>query len=285
MSDLELLPVSSARSSNLAFALLCLPRRRRADAMLFYRFCHTIDDIADRLGLESDEKKARLDAWLAAIENGLPSDLENLVERHSIDRTLLGEIIKGCASDIEPRRFDSTAALEQYCWRVACAVGLVSIKIFGCRDSRSEAYAVHLGHALQLTNILRDIGEDARQGRIYLPLEDLARFGVAEEEILGLRPGTGLRALLRHTASRARTRFAAAVPPGEDFGRLLPARIMSGVYQRILDRMQSEDFPVFQKRTSLTRREKLACVMNAWLEGFKKTSSASHSFFGAPSGP
>jgi phytoene synthase len=285
MSDLELLPVSSARSSNLAFALFCLPRRRRADAMLFYRFCHTIDDIADRPGLESDEKKARLDAWLAAIETSLPPALEDLLERHSIDRTLLGEIIKGCASDIEPRRFDSTAALEDYCWRVACAVGLVSIKIFGCRDSRSEAYAVHLGHALQLTNILRDIGEDARQGRIYLPLEDMARFGVAEEEILNLRPGFGFRALLRHTASRARTRFAAAAPPGEDFGRLLPARIMSGVYQRILDRMESEDFPVFQKRTSLKRREKLACVMNAWLEGFKKTSSASHSFFGAPSGP
>ena len=285
MSALELLPASSARSSNLAFALLCLPRGRRADAILFYRFCRTIDDIADRPSLGLEEKKATLAAWFLAIETGLPSPLEALVERHSIDRALLGEIIQGCASDIEPRRFDSATALERYCWQVACAVGLVSLKIFGCHDSCSEAYAVHLGHALQLTNILRDIGEDARQGRIYLPLEDLARFKVTEEEILSLQPGPGIFALLRYTASQARTRFAAAVPPEEDFERLLPARIMSAVYQRILDRMEREKFPVFPKRIGLMPHEKLACIMGAWLAGFKKTAPANHRCFGAPSGP
>lgn len=270
MKNLELLPASAARSSNLAFALLCLPRARRVDAMLFYRFCHTIDDIADRADLGFAEKKALLDAWLAAVDSRLPCDLEVLLQRHAIDRALLGEIIQGCASDIDPGRFDSTAALERYCWRVACAVGLVSIKIFGCRDPGSADYAIHLGHALQLTNILRDVGEDARQGRIYLPLEHLARFGVSEEEILNHRPAPGFRPLLQHTASLARARFAAALPPAEDFGRLLPARIMGAVYQKILDRLEREDFPVIERRVAPTPAEKLACILGAWLEKFKR---------------
>lgn len=268
MSALELLPASSANSSNLAFALLSLPRARRADAMLFYRFCRTVDDIADRPDLESREKHERLDAWLDAVGNGLPPDLEKLVSRHSIDRSLLAEIIRGCASDIEPHRFATLADLELYCWRVACAVGLVSIKIFGCSDSRSESYAVHLGHALQLTNILRDIGEDAGQGRIYLPLEDLARFGVGKEEILKRQAGPRFHDLLRHVAARARARFAAAIPPSGDFRPLLPARIMSAVYQKILDRMERENFPVLQKRIALNKHEKLTSMLGALLGRF-----------------
>lgn len=268
MSALELLPASSAKSSNLAFALLSLPRARRADAMLFYRFCRTIDDIADRQELTNQEKHVRLDAWLDAVESGLPSDLENLVSRHSIDRSLLAEIIRGCASDIETHRFPTLADLELYCWRVACAVGLVSIKIFGCRDRRSETYAVHLGHALQLTNILRDIGEDAGQGRIYLPLEDLARFGVGEDEILTRQAGPRFRDLMRLEAARARARFAAALPPETDFKRLLPARIMGSVYQKILDRIEHENFPVLQKRIALNKREKLTSTLGALFRRF-----------------
>jgi phytoene synthase len=268
MSALELLPASSAKSSNLAFALLCLPPARRADAILFYRFCRTVDDIADQAGLTNQEKHGRLDAWLDAVENGLPSDLERLVLRHSIDRSLLAEIVRGCASDIEPRRFRTLADLELYCWRVACAVGLVSIKIFGCRDPKSESYAVHLGHALQLTNILRDIGEDARQGRIYLPQDDLARFGVGEEEILNLQAGLRFKDLMRHEAARARARFAAAEPPQADFKRLLPARIMGSVYQKILDRIECENFPVLQKRIALNKCEKLTSTLGALLRRF-----------------
>jgi len=268
MKPLELLPVSSAKSSNLAFALLWLPAARRRDAMLFYRFCRTVDDIADQPGLATGEKHTRLEAWLHAVESGLPSDLEGLIARHAIDRSLFAEIVTGCASDIGPRRFRTPADLELYCWQVACAVGLVSIKIFGCRDPRSETYAVHLGHALQLTNILRDAGEDAAQGRIYLPQEDMARFGVEEADILKRRGATGFQALMRHEAGRARARFAAAVPPQVDFKPLLPARIMSAVYQKILDRIEREHFPVLEKRVSLSPREKAASTLGAFFRGF-----------------
>ena len=267
MNTLELLPSSSAKSSNLAFALRCLPADRRKDAMLFYRFCRTIDDIADRSGLTDGERREQLSTWLEAVQSGLPPVLEDVVTRHAIDRTLLVEIIKGCASDIATQRFQSFADLEQYCWRVAAAVGLVSIKIFGCRDPESETYAIHLGHALQLTNILRDIREDALQGRIYLPLDDLARFGIEESEIFNLQPSQAFTALLRHQAGRARARFAAAIPPRVDFKPLLPARIMSAVYQRILDRMELENFPVLHKRIKLSTCEKVACLIGTWLRG------------------
>jgi phytoene synthase len=268
MKPLELVPASSAKSSNLAFALFSLPRARRTDAMLFYRFCRTVDDIADQPGLAVGEKHKRLEAWLTAAENGLPSDLESLVVRHSIDRSLFAEIVKGCTSDIEPRRFPNLADLELYCWRVACAVGLVSIKIFGCQNPQSETYAVHLGHALQLTNILRDIGEDASRGRIYLPQDDLTRFGVSEEGILNLQDGAGFKALMRHEADQARARFAAAVPPRADFKSLLPARIMSAVYQKILDRIEREHFSVLRKRVSLSPREKLTSTLGVFFRGF-----------------
>jgi phytoene synthase len=268
MKPLELLPASSAKSSNLAFALLCLPPSRRSDAMLFYRFCRTVDDIADQPSLAIGEKHDLLEAWLQAVEHGLLPDLERLIVRHGIDRSLFAEIIKGCASDIEPRRFPALADLELYCWRVACAVGLVSIKIFGCRDPRSETYAVHLGHALQLTNILRDTGEDAADGRIYLPQNDMARFSVSEEEILNRRPSARFKALMRHEAAQARARFAAAVPPQADFKSLLPARIMCAVYQKILDRIEREDFPVLQKRISLSRREKVTSTLGAFFRRF-----------------
>jgi len=268
MKPLELLSASSAKSSNLAFALLCLPPSRRSDAMLFYRFCRTVDDIADQPSLAIGKKHDLLKAWLQAVENGLPPDLERLIVRHGIDRSLFAEIIKGCASDIEPRRFPSLADLQLYSWRVACAVGLVSIKIFGCRDPRSETYAIQLGHALQLTNILRDTGEDAAGGRIYLPQDDMARFGVSEEDILNRRPSARFKALMRHEAAQARARFAAAVPPQADFKSLLPARIMCAVYQKILDRIEREDFPVLQKRITLSRREKVTSTLSAFFRGF-----------------
>ncbi|MFY8267984.1 MAG: phytoene/squalene synthase family protein [Terrimicrobiaceae bacterium] len=261
MSALELLPISSAKASNLAFTLLWLPRQQRTDALLFYRFCRTIDDIADEPGRTTSQKHTQLDAWLNALDGGLPQSLASLLERHAINPALLAEIILGCASDIEPRRFPTLADLEKYCWRVACAVGLVSVKIFGCRSPESEGYAIQLGHALQLTNILRDVGEDARQGRIYLPLDALEQFRVTEKEILSARAGPGFLPLMHHEATRARTRFAAAIPPQVDFKALLPARIMKSVYGKILHRLEQENFPVLQKRLRLTRLEKLQAVL------------------------
>lgn len=262
------LTLSPARGvSNLKFALLWMPRSRRRDALLFYRFCRTIDDIADEGGRSPEQKEALLRKWLAAVETGLPDELENLVERHGINRRHLAEIVNGCASDIRPRSFERFDDLEAYCWKVACAVGLVSVRIFGCRDPLSEEYATHLGHALQLTNILRDVGEDAAHGRIYLPLEDLRRHGVDAAELLGGVPCQRVSAVLATLAGRARARFAAARNPRADFKTLLPARIMRAIYEKNLSRMEIEGFPIRRSRSSLSTLEKLTCVAQAFLSG------------------
>jgi len=267
---ISLAPASSARGSHLAFALLWLPRLRRRDALVFFRFCRTVDDIADEGGRTDEEKQRLLDEWLEAIVGrALPEELEEVVTRNAIDRTLLAEIVRGCAMDIRPSRFQTFGDLEKYCWRVACAVGLVSIKIFGCTDPRSDAYAENLGHALQLTNILRDIGEDAGMGRIYIPLDDLARFGISEQYFLAGRPGERFPELMRLEAGRARARFHAAIPPGSDSSALLPAEIMKSLYTTILSRLEKSGFPVFEKRLRLGRLEKLSLALATCLR-FRK---------------
>jgi phytoene synthase len=260
----ELPPTKGLASSHLAFALFWLPSERRRDALLFYRFCRAIDDIADDPNRTANEKRRLLDAWLEADE--WPSELELLLQRHQIDRSLLQAVVRGCSMDIEPRHYATFAELEEYCWCVACAVGLVSIRIFGCTDPASEIYAVHLGHALQWTNILRDVGEDARQERIYLPLEALDQHGVTINEILGQRPGKGFLSLMRNGAARARSRFAAAEAPKSDFSALLPARIMRAVYEKMLHRLERDRFPVFQFRCRLNTLEKLTLAARTSLE-------------------
>jgi phytoene synthase len=209
-----------------------------------------------------------LDEWRTTIEERRHDDLERLLALYSIQRSFLLEILSGCASDIPPRRFATLSDLESYCWQVAAVPGLVSIKIFGCRNPRSESYAIHLGHALQLTNILRDVGEDARQGRIYLPLEDLARFGVTEKEIREANPSPAFLRLMAFEAGCAATRYAATFPPEEDFKTLLPARAMARVYRSILHKLQQENFPVFRRRVTLGRFEKAACAVAALAERF-----------------
>lgn len=260
----EFPPMKGLASSHLAFALFWLPTERRRDALLFYRFCRTIDDIADDPKRSTVEKRRLLDAWLEAPE--WPSELESLLQRHTIDRSLLQAVVRGCAMDIEPRFYATFAELEEYCWHVACAVGLVSIRIFGCSDSASENYAIHLGHALQWTNILRDVGEDARQGRIYLPLEAMDRHNVTAKEILNQTPGKGFLPLMRSGTAKARSRFAAAEAPTSDFSVLLPARIMRAVYEKILTNLERDGFPVFQSRHRLHALEKLAIAVRVSLQ-------------------
>ncbi|MFZ4776333.1 MAG: phytoene/squalene synthase family protein [Terrimicrobiaceae bacterium] len=254
---IELAPAGTAKKSHLAFALLCLPSARRRDALVFFRFCRAVDDLADEPGRTEAEKRRLLQAWLDAIEQRtLPAELEDVVVRHGIERNLLAEIVRGCTMDVTPARYETLADLEKYCWRVACAVGLVSIRIFGCKNPASVTYAENLGLALQMTNILRDVGEDAACGRIYLPLADLRRFGLSEEKILLGQAPIGFQALMRFEAGRARARFHAAIPPRGDERALLAPEIMRALYLRILSKLEKTGFPVYERRIRLGRFEK-----------------------------
>lgn len=261
----ELAPAETTRNSHLAFALWWLPRERRRNAMVFFRFCRAVDDIADEPGRSVEEKRRLLEEWLSGMD-ALPPELEEVVEKHGIERNLLAEIVRGCAMDIQPKPFETFAELEGYCWRVASAVGLVSIRIFGCQDPASNAYAENLGQALQLTNILRDVGEDAAAGRIYIPLEDLRRFDVSGKNFLSGKPGSGFDGLMRFEAGRARARFHAAIPPAIDKAALLAPEIMKAIYLRILSRLEKQKFPVFQRRIRLGRSEKILTALGVCLK-------------------
>jgi 15-cis-phytoene synthase len=234
---------------------------RRYDALVFYDFCRAVDDIADDPERSPETKRELLERWKACLTRGenLPEALVAVLVRHGIDRQLLVEIVRGVETDIEPARFQTYDDLRTYCWRVASAVGLVSIEIFGCKNPASRTYAEWLGYALQMTNILRDVAEDAAVGRIYLPIEDLQKFEVSQSSLLAAKPNGDFPALMRFEAARARSLFAAArhaLPP-DDADSLKPAELMRAIYERILSRMEADNFRVFEKRYRLSRVEKL----------------------------
>jgi 15-cis-phytoene synthase len=268
--------ITRRAKSNLAFALKILPKERRADMVVFYAFCRTMDDLADDPKLPAEERSASLDAWKQGLTTGFetPTTLQRQVvelrDRRAIPNDLLAAIIEGCEMDLQPQRFQTWDDLSGYIWKVACAVGLVSIRLFGCADPASERYAVALGRALQLTNILRDIGEDLDNGgRIYLPLEDLARFGYSERDLAGRVHDGRFLQLMNFQAERAEGFFreAAAALPAGDRSALKPARIMGEIYHRLLDRMRRDGFRVFDRRYRVSHARKLAILSKHLIAG------------------
>lgn len=259
--------ITRRAQSNLAFALHILPRERREDMVVFYAFCRTMDDLADDPGVPPAQRMEQLDAWHDGLSTGFaqPTTLQQQVialrDHRGIPTDLLTAVLDGCRMDLQPQRFETWEDLSKYVWKVACAVGLVSIRLFGCRHPDAERYAVALGRALQLTNILRDIREDLDNGgRIYLPLADLARFHYAEQDLVNhVRDDRFLR-LMAFEADRAEGFFreAAAALPAEDRRALAPARIMQEIYQLLLARMRHDGFRVFDRRYRISRVRKLA---------------------------
>jgi len=268
--------ITRRAKSNLAFALKILPPERRDDMEVFYAFCRTMDDLADDPQIPKDERASSLEAWKHGLVSGFehPDTLQRQViemrDRREIPDDLLVEIIEGCRMDLHPLRFQTWNDLDAYIWKVACAVGLVSIRLFGCQDPASERYAVALARALQLTNILRDIGEDLDNGgRIYLPLEDLARFDYSEQDLSGHIHDARFLDLMTYQADRAEGFFreAAAAMPAADRRALTPARIMDEIYHRLLVLMRRDGFRVFDRRYSVSRARKLAILSKHLIAG------------------
>ena len=261
------------RPSNLLPALLLLPSERRTDALLFGEWCRFLDDIADLPGSAPAVRKATLEAWLEALspqgEERLPGDFLAMIRRRNLDRHLLRKIVHGMLMDTDHDgkvRIRDQDELELYCRRVASAVGRVSATIFGARGETAESYADHLGIALQLTNILRDVAEDASMDRIYIPREDLERFGVMDEEILRGVDSPRMTHLLNHQAERADSWFAKAelawseMTPNQK--RLMrPARMMSAVYRELLLAMHRDRYDVFARRYRVSGFRKLVLLL------------------------
>jgi phytoene synthase len=262
--------ITRKAKSNLAFALKILPRGLRDDMVVFYAFCRIMDDLADDPAIASDERAISLELWKNGLIHGFkdPTDFQqellSLRSRHGIQNELLVAIIEGCQMDLHVQRFATWDELSNYIWKVACAVGLVSIQILGCKDPESERYAIALGRALQLTNILRDVGEDlSNGGRIYLPLADLARFNYTEDDLIARVWDERFIALMNDQASKAEMFYheaAAALSEG-DRHCLLSAEIMGEIYHALLDQMREGRFKVFTKRYRVSKAYKAAILM------------------------
>ncbi len=260
--------ITATSRSNLALAFVSLPRDRKRDIELFYAFCRLVDDIADDPAMPVQEKASQLAAWEAGItgpddSQPLASAVRDLIERRGIEREHFLEIIAGVRMDLEPVRYETFQELAVYCHRVASVVGLVSIEIFGYKNPRCKRYAVALGMALQLTNILRDVAVDLENGgRIYLPLEDMQRFGLQPEGLRDAADKYAFRALMEYEAGRAEAFYADAVRllPGEDRRSMVAAEIMRRVYHRLLRKMKHDGFRVFKNRYRVSKATKAMIV-------------------------
>jgi 15-cis-phytoene synthase len=250
--------------SNLALAFVALGRERRNDITIFYAFCRVIDDIADDAKTSTEEKGRALKAWRKWIRESAPDepalagDVRGLYAKYAITPPMLDEIIDGVEMDLGNVRYETFEALRLYCYRVASAVGLVSIEIFGYRDAACRDYAIQLGLALQVTNIIRDVGKDLGNGRIYLPQEDLSRFGYSEADLRARIHSDEFVQLMDFEASRAEDFFshAAVLLPREDRRSMVAAEIMASVYHALLRRMKVDRFRVFEKEYKLSKIEK-----------------------------
>jgi phytoene synthase len=249
--------------SNLAFALAVLPRRKRKDMGIFYAFCRVIDDLADDPELPQEEKRNGLARWRMLVRGeisepspGIESEWVDLLKRYDFQQSEVEAIIDGVEMDLEPLRFETAEDLKGYCFRVASAVGLVSIEIFGYTDPRCREYAEQLGYALQWTNILRDVGEDAAEKKVFLPREDLQRFGLSEDDLLAGNPDPAcLGRLMKHETLVARDFYAAAEEalPEADRKSMRSAELMKRIYSGILDEMEEDGYRVFEKRYRLSK--------------------------------
>jgi squalene synthase HpnD len=265
--------ITQSSGSNLALSFAALPAAERRAMSVFYAFCRVVDDVADSTELPLEEKRRQLGQWRAEIRRAylnepltpLGKELAQIIRTYLIAPTPLEEILNGVEMDLAVARYPNFALLDQYCYRVASAVGLVSIDIFGCRDPRSRDYAVALGMAFQLTNILRDVKKDVSFGRIYLPLDELAAFGVTEEEIVAGRWSERMRQLFRFQHHRARHYFAKAhrlmVP--SDRPKLIAAEIMRSVYEGLLQEIERRNFDVMTAPVKLGRMAKMRLVLRA----------------------
>ncbi len=262
--------------SNFYYSFLFLPPARRHAMYTIYAFCKAVDSAVDEPPAGSDPKEEirRWRAELDAVYGGTPTwpimiSLAHHAKTLHIPKAYFEELIKGVEMDITKTRYATFDELSAYCYRVASVVGLICLHVFGPTSPHAQDYAVDLGMAFQLTNILRDIGADAEQGRIYLPQEDLAQFRYGEDKLLARQFEPGLRELVTFQAARARQYYAKAQAaleslPAADRRALTVAEIMRAVYSRILERIDNPQHQIFGPRARLTTSHRLALAAGVW---------------------
>lgn len=265
---------AAASGSSFYYSFLFLPAERRRAITALYAFCREVDDVVDD-GAEPQVAATKLAWWRVEVANlfaGSPRHpvtraLLPFLQTYSVSQQKLLEIIDGMEMDLRQSRYLDWPALETYCYRVAGVVGLLAAGIFGYRDERTLEYARKLGIAFQLTNIIRDVGEDARKNRVYVPMEDLRRFGVPASDILQAKDTPAFRELMRFEAQRARAYYgeAMAALPAIDRRAQRPGLVMAAIYRALLQEIERDDFRVLSQRTSLTPLRKFWIAWTTWI--------------------
>jgi 15-cis-phytoene synthase len=275
--------LTKSSGSNFYYSFLFLPRERREAMYALYAFCREVDSVVDE-PIPGVDPRERLVFWRTALQalyddavdqeraspgGAVMTCLADHIRRFGLPRAYFDDIITGVEMDLSVDRYATFKDLYSYCYLVASVVGLVCLKIFGAAAPESEAYAINLGVAFQLTNILRDVKSDAARGRIYLPIEDLERFQVTEREILGSVYTPAFRKLMEFEYQRAKDyyRMAKAALTKTDRQALLPAEIMSAIYQAILERISACDYQVYNRRITLPPLRRLIIAVQVWLDG------------------
>jgi phytoene synthase len=268
--------ITRKSASNLALAFVLLPRAKRDGMSALYAFCREVDDVADEESVPVERRREQLAAWRAdtarACGHETPQfpvnrELQPVIRQYRMPFELFDELLKGVEMDLDTRRYENYEQLEVYCYRVASVVGLLSIEIFGYQDPACRDYAIALGKALQLTNILRDVRSDAERGRIYLPLSELERFKVTPDEILRFEYSARFFELAKSVAERARHfyRMAHSSLPANDRRSMVAAELMGSVYWRLLRKLERRKFNVFgPKPTRLSKGQKLLLILRTW---------------------
>jgi phytoene synthase len=267
---------AAASGSSFYYSFLFLPPRRRRAITALYAYCREVDDVVDEMQ-DPAVARARLAWWSDEIGRLYAGDPQHPVTRalaphlsaFDIRRDSLLLVLEGMAMDLQQNRYLDYAALARYCHNVAGVVGELSAGIFGASQERTYEYARKLGLALQLTNIIRDVGEDARRGRVYLPLDELQRHGVRVADLLEGRYVEGYLPLMRLQAQRARSVYAEALAalPAADRPAQRPGLVMAAIYATLLDEIEREDFRVLHQRVALTPLRKLWIAWRTWVAG------------------
>ena len=252
---------AAASGSSFYYAFLFLPAPRRAAITAFYAFCREVDDVVDEMN-DPGVAATKLAWWQTEVSRAFAGAATHpvmralipLAESHQIEAHHLHSVIDGCQMDLAQTRYLDYPALQRYCHLVAGVVGEVAAHIFGQTQDQTTAYAHKLGQALQLTNILRDVGEDALRGRIYLPVNELQRFDVKAHEVLKRSYSDRFQALMRFQAERAHGLYdeALALLPGADRRAQKPGLMMASIYRALLREIERENFQVLHQRMALT---------------------------------
>lgn len=262
--------------SSFYYSFLFLPPERRLAITALYAFCREVDDVVDEVS-DPSVARAKLAWWrtqVRAMYEGRPEHpvtraLEPHLATFSLPQDRLQAIIDGMEMDLDQTRYLDFVGLKKYCWHVAGVVGELSARIFGFSDPRTLEYAQELGLAFQLTNIIRDVGDDARRGRIYLPVNELQQFNVKAADILNSRYSDDFVRLMRFQADRARESYRRALDllPDADRRAQRPGLIMAAIYHALLEEIERDDFQVLHQRISLTPVRKLWLAWKTWVGG------------------